>query len=988
MPIQFFTDAERQRLNNFPLEIQYQDLATFFTLSESDKAQIPVYSTAYNRLGFTLQLCTLRFMGFVPDDLQSALPAIVDYLARQLDVSPDALAEYGSRSQTRTEHLRMIMQYLGFRRGSEGYFNKLSAWLVSRALEHDKPSLLYELACDKLRKEKIIRPGVTSLERLIAESRQKAQSQTMLQLAPLLTDKCVSWLDNLLVPDEETGITILSWLRQSAITNSPNAILNNLEKLTFLKESGVLEWNIASLINPNRMKRLAQIARESKARALRRSVEERRYPILMAFLYQSLLDITDETIDMFDRCLGETDSRSKGALDKFRKSVARATNEKVRFFSEIGHLVLDENISDADLRRTILSRIPKEKLQSAVEESERIARPLDDNYFDFIDNRYSYLRQFTPAFLSTCALQSNLSDDPLLEAINLLRHLNDEGRRVIPDEASIAFVPPKWYDYVLDEEGKINRHYYELCVLWELKNALRSGDIWIEHSRHYANPETYLIPKDLWPKLRPEVCQQIAAPQSGHDRLKERKAELEGMLTRVNATLSSNSMVRIDNGELVISPLDAEDRPESAIALEQRTHKMLPHIELTNLLIEVDRWTHFSEHFRHVDGSVSRNKDFLLYLYASILSQGCNLGLTEMAQIASLSYDQLIWCNNWHIREETLKDATVALVNFHYHQPLTQHWGGGALSSSDGQRFPVSGKIRIAEALPRYFGYGKGVVFYTWTSDQYSQYGTKVIPATVRDATYVLDEILDNETELPIIEHTTDTSGYTEIVFALFDLLGMQFSPRIRDIGDQHLYRPDPDKRYPNLESRLMGRINWELIERHWDALLRVAGSLKMGWVTASLFISKQQSYPRQSTLTKALQEYGRLARTLFILRYLESEPFRRYINRQLNKGESLHMLRRFLFFAHEGKIRRKQEEEMNHQAGCLNLITNAVIIWNTVYMNAAIKRLKSEGYPVIDGDLRHLSPARYGHVNPYGRFIFEIEEELNRKELRPLRRS
>ncbi|MFO0951183.1 MAG: Tn3 family transposase [Isosphaeraceae bacterium] len=100
-----------------------------------------------------------------------------------------------------------------------------------------------------------------------------------------------------------------------------------------------------------------------------------------------------------------------------------------------------------------------------------------------------------------------------------------------------------------------------------------------------------------------------------------------------------------------------------------------------------------------------------------------------------------------------------------------------------GQRFPVSGKVRMATALPRYFGYGKGVTFYTWTADQFSQYGTKVIPATVRDATYVLDEILDNETELSILEHTTDTAGYTEIVFALFDLLGLQFSPRIRDLN-------------------------------------------------------------------------------------------------------------------------------------------------------------------------------------------------------------
>ena len=151
-------------------------------------------------------------------------------------------------------------------------------------------------------------------------------------------------------------------------------------------------------------------------------------------------------------------------------------------------------------------------------------------------------------------------------------------------------------------------------------------------------------------------------------------------------------------------------------------------------------------------------------------------------------------------------------------------------------------------------------------------------PATVRDATYVLDEILDNETELPLLEHTTDTAGYTEIVFALFDLLGLQFSPRIRDLGDQRLFRLDRQKRHPHWGPLLKGRINRDRILRHWDELLRVAGSLKRGWVTASLLIGKLQSYPRKNRLTRTLQEYGRLIKTIFILRYLESEQLRRRI--------------------------------------------------------------------------------------------------------------
>ena len=209
----------------------------------------------------------------------------------------------------------------------------------------------------------------------------------------------------------------------------------------------------------------------------------------------------------------------------------------------------------------------------------------------------------------------------------------------------------------------------------------------------------------------------------------------------------------MEDGDLIVTPLEAEERPESVVALEQRIDERLPHVELSELLVEVDRWTGFSGCFEHAGVVEPRRPELRRHLYASILAQGCNLGLTRMAQITDQSYDRLAWCTTWYVREETLRAAVAAVVNFQHRQPLSRHWGGGTLSSSDGQRFPVSGKVRNATALPRYFGYGKGLTFYTWTSDQFSQYGTKVIPATVRDATYVLDEILDNETELTILEH-------------------------------------------------------------------------------------------------------------------------------------------------------------------------------------------------------------------------------------------
>jgi TnpA family transposase len=985
MPGQFLTEAEREQLRQFPAEIPPADVIAYFTLSPADLAQVRHQRGDHNRLGFALQLGALRYLGFSPDDPTTAPASVVAYLSQQLDVRPDVLPAYGQRAQTRRDHLQAIQVYLGFREAGPVELRALGEWLVDRALEHDRPSLLFRVACEHLHAAKIIRPGVTRLERMVVTARQCAQRETLQRLASLLTEASRTRLDRLLVPDGTTGRTPLTWLRQGATANSPAAMLTTLEKLAWLRGWGVDRWDLSSL-TPNRVKFLAQLGRRMTNQALQRAPEERRYPILLAFLHQSLIDLTDEALDVFDGCLAETAAQAGRELDEFRKAAAQTTHDKLRLFRDLGRLVLDATVSDAELRTTIYRWIPPERLHAAVEGCEELIRPLDDSAFEFLERRYSYLRQFAPAFLEAFAFHSPLAHDPLPEAIHVLRHLNADHRRTVPEEAPLDFIPRKWQSHVLDSDGRIDRHAYEWCVLWELRGALRAGNLWVDHSRRYANPETYLLPRERWPSLRPEVCQPLQLPTAGETRLDARAAELEALLGHVDQMLARNARVRIEAGELIVSPLEAEARPASAVALEQHLDQRLPQVDLCELLIEVDRWTRFSQHFTHAGGSAPRSPDVLRHLYAAVLAQGCNIGLTKMAQIADLSYDRLAWCTTWYLREDTLKAAVAAIVNFQYHQPLSHRWGGGTLSSSDGQRFPVAGKVRNATALPRYFGYGRGVTFYTWTSDQFSQYGTKVIPATVRDATYVLDELLDNETELPIVEHTTDTAGYTELVFALFDLLGLQFAPRIRDLGDQHLYRVDRTHTYRHLGPRLKGTIQRDRILRRWDDLLRVAGSLRLGWVTASLFISKLQAYPRQNSLTRALQEYGRLIKTIFILHYLQSEEYRRRINAQLNKGEALHALRRFLFFANEGKVRRKDAEEQLNQASCLNLMTNAVVAWNTIYMMAALDVLTAAGYAVEGDDLVHLSPARYEHINPYGKYRFELEAEWSRTTLRPLR--
>lgn len=247
----------------------------------------------------------------------------------------------------------------------------------------------------------------------------------------------------------------------------------------------------------------------------------------------------------------------------------------------------------------------------------------------------------------------------------------------------------------------------------------------------------------------------------------------------------------------------------------------------------------------------------------------------------------------------------------------------------------------------------------------------------------MLDGILDNALELRPEQHSTDTAGWTDIVFALFDLLGMTFAPRLRDLGDIKLYRLAETTGPANAGPLFTAKVDLDLVARHWDGLARIAASLNQGWVTASLLVAKLQAQSRQSTATKALVEHGRAVRTLFLLRYLPDPAYRREISRQLNKGESFHALRRRIFIGQLGQIRRADPDAQADQANALNLVTAAVTCWNTVYIAEVVEQLRREAWEITDEQLAHVSPTASRHINPYGEYRFDLARQPG---LRPLR--
>ena len=314
MPVQFLSEAEHKSLNRFPSEISSEDLNRFFLLSDRELIVLKQQLRAeHNRLGFALQLCCLRYLGFFPEELQ--LPErVIKYVAQQLQVIPELLAFYGKRKSTQRNHQRKIQALLGYRRASATDTSNLEQWLVERALEHNQPLLLFRMASEYLYQQKIIRIGTTILAKMFSTARIKAQEINYQSLQNLLTTERSAWLDSLLEVEQDETRTRLSWLQRTPTGNNPKQILETLDKISFLQQNQIDTWDL-SQFNPNRINYLSKIGMRATNQYLQRANEVRRYPILICFLKQSLYNFTDDLIEMVDQRLWELYNQAKRNFD-------------------------------------------------------------------------------------------------------------------------------------------------------------------------------------------------------------------------------------------------------------------------------------------------------------------------------------------------------------------------------------------------------------------------------------------------------------------------------------------------------------------------------------------------------------------------------------------------------------------------------------------------------------------------------------------------
>jgi TnpA family transposase len=991
MPVSFLSEDQRGRYGHYAGEPTSEQLARFFHLDDADRELIAIRRGDHNRLGFALQLCTVRFLGTFLEDPQGTPEGAINNVAHQLTISdPSCHAQYCAGEQ-RWEHAVEIRMHYGYQDFSAWPTPfRLNRWLYALCWTGtDRPSILFDRATAWLVSHKVLLPGVSVLERLVSRLRSRVQERLWRLLISGLTPQNYTRLETLLTVLPGERKSQLDRLRTGPTRRSAPELVRSLSRVDDVRNLAV-DVSVSARLPRSRILELARFAATAKVTAIERMGKEHRAAALVALVSTLEATAQDDALDVLDIVLTDIFSEASKAGIKARLRTLKDLDAAAVQAASVLKVVLDANVADSEIRQTVFKLMSREDLETSVQQIDSLVRPPADVYYTELQTSYRRVRRFLPALLQTVTFGASPAGQPLIEAIRFLKAFDAE-KKTAP-EPPLDIVDAAWRGHVICD-GKVDLQAYTFCFLDRLRRGLRRRDVFAAPSVRYADPRVGLLEGEAWEGARPFICRSLGLPVSADEALAALRQELDTTYRVVAANFPNNSAARIEQvdgkDDLILTGLDKLDEPESLIALRKEVQRRLPRADLPEILLEIAARTSFTNEFTHISERNSRAADLVTSICAVLVAQACNTGTgpLERNDIPSLRRSRLSWVNQNYIRNETLTAANACLVAAQNRIPLVHSWGGGEVASADGLRFVVPVRTVHAGPNPKYFGMGRGVTYYNLVSNQFTGLNGIVVPGTLRDSLVLLAVVLEQQTELNPTEIMTDTGAYADVVFGLFWLLGYRFSPRIADMGNSRLWRIDPKADYSPLNGGSRHKINTELIRQHWDDVLRLTGSLKLGLVQATSIMRTLQIGDRPTMLAQAVAEIGRIDKTIHVLTSMNDESKRRRTLTQLNRGEDRHSLARAVFHGKRGELRQHYREGQEDQLGALGLVVNVIALWNTIYMDAALEQLRREGYPLKPEDVARLSPLMFDHINFLGRYAFALPESVAQGKLRPLRR-
>ena len=1002
MPVDFLSDEQLAAYSHIVGVPSRSELERYFFLDDADLKLVNNRRPDSHRLGFAIALGTVRFLGAFLPDPREVPTEVVEYVAEQLGIEDaSCLAAYADRSMTPYEHTWKICQKYGYRELGEADEKSLRDFLAARAwASTEGPRALFDHSVAWLRERKILLPGVSRLTRLVTAVRAEASERLWRAMADRADDALHQRLRQLLEVEEGSRFSALERLRASPARLSGQEQERSLERLAEVRVIGAGAVAVSS-VPPNKVVALARYGLGTKAPALRDLAEPRRSAVLLATVKKLEQEALDDALDLFDvlmatrllaRAKQESAHEQLQALPRFAAASAKLAAAVRVLFDAVNS---PGELSLAEVWSRIEAVVTRDEVAAALAEVDELApgpdEELDEAWRAELVKRYATVRPFLASLVEVVDFGAVGAGEEVLQAFRRLPELVGR-KKVRPSEVASKLVTGTWRRLVFGRPGAgadvVDHRAYVFCVLEHLHRALRRRDVFAVGSDRWGDPRARLLSGDAWERAKPEVLSAFGLSEGPEPHLGEITARLDASYRGVASRLESNQALELttDGEHLSLARLEAEPEPPSLVTLRATVAGMLPRVDLPELLLEVHAWTGYLDQFTHLSEAGARMDDLAVSVAAVLVAEACNVGLRPVlkAGVPALTRGRLSHVDQNYFRPETVGAANARLIEAQAEVAFARALGGGLVASVDGLRFVVPVTTVNAAPNPRYFGMRRGVTWLNAVNDQFAGIGAVVVPGTVRDSLYILDLLLNLEGGPRPEVVITDTASYTDMVFGLFAILGYQFAPRIRDITDTRFWRTDPGADYGALNALAANRVSLDRVRECWTDMLRVAGSLSTGAVRAYDLMRMMSRDGHPSRLGQAFAEYGRIPKTVHLLSFVDvDDSYRRRTSRQLTISEGRHQLGRKIFHGHRGQLRQAYREGQEDQLGALGLVLNAVVLWNTVYMDAALQQLRAAGQEVRDEDAARLSPLGFKHLNFLGRYSFTAPQKGPLRQLR-----
>ena len=534
---------------------------------------------------------------------------------------------------------------------------------------------------------------------------------------------------------------------------------------------------------------------------------------------------------------------------------------------------------------------------------------------------------------------------------------------------------------VKDDAGveRVNRIGYEICVLGVLRDRLRCKEIWVEHSHRWRDPDRDL-PADF-DAQRSAYYQAIDKPANPEEFITGIRELLGEGLDRLNQFIADggDGMISVSerrNGWIQLQPLKAQPEPANLGRLKDELNQRWPSTSLLDVLKETELRLGICDRFettatREALPTETLRRRLLLTLFAV----GTNAGIRRVAssEPGTDTESDLHYVRRRYLTPANLRRAITTVVNATHAARHEHHWGHVTTKASDSTKFGAWDQNLLTEWHTRYRG--PGVMIY-WHVDRkslcvYSQLKS----CSSSEVAAMIEGLLRHQTDVEIEGNYVDTHGQSEVGFAFCELLGFRLLPRLKRIGAQRLYLPEPRNRdrWPALEPVLTRPINWRLIANQYDQMIRYATAIRLRTADTETILRRfTRSNVRHPTF-RALCELGKATRTAFLCDYLTLIELRREIHSGLQVVENWNSANGFIHYGKGGDITTNQRHDQELAALCLHFLQACLVYVNTLMIQQV---LDDADTPITLDDInrRGLNPLTYRHINPYGTFNLDLD--------------